>query len=62
MTDAASAFTLTSALSIAGVFGAFAFACVGLVKLLPKAASTSDRIAFVWLVSGIYANQQMQFH
>lgn len=51
MVDASSSFTATSAFSIAGVFGALAFAYLGLVKLLPKTASKADRIAFVWLVS-----------
>ena len=49
-TTATEIFTTTSAFSIAGVFGALAFAYVGLVKLLPKTASKTDRITFVWLV------------
>ena len=50
-TSATPIFTATSAFSIAGVFGALAFAYVGLVKLLPKTASRTDRVTFVWLVS-----------
>ena len=46
-------FTATSAFSIAGVFGALAFAYVGLVKLLPKTASRTDKITFLWLVSDL---------
>jgi len=46
-------FTTTSAFSIAGVFGALAFAYVGLVKLLPKTASKTDRFTFLWLVSDL---------
>ena len=49
-------FTATSAFSIAGVFGALAFAYIGLVKLLPKTASRTDRIMFVWLVSDFSSN------
>lgn len=49
-TTATSAFTTTSAFSIAGVFGALAFAYVGLAKLLPKSASRTDRFTFLWLV------------
>jgi hypothetical protein len=52
-TTATPVFTATSAFSIAGVFGALAFAYVGLVKLLPKTASRTDRITFVWLVSDL---------
>ena len=52
-TNATLAFTATSAFSIAGVFGALAFAYIGLVKLLPKTASRTDRITFVWLVSDL---------
>jgi len=44
-------FTATSAFSIAGVFGALVFAYVGLTKLLPKTASRTDKITFLWLVS-----------
>ena len=53
MTDATTTpiFTTTSAFSIAGVFGALAFAYIGLAKLLPKTASRTERITFVWLVS-----------
>jgi hypothetical protein len=51
MTDTTSAFTATSAFSIAGVFGALAFAYFGLAKLLPKTASRTDKFTFVWLVS-----------
>ena len=46
-------FTATSAFSIAGVFGALVFAYVGLVKLLAKTASRTERITFVWLVSDL---------
>ena len=49
-------FTATSAFSIAGVFGALAFAYVGLVKLLPKTASRTDRVTFLWLVSNFNLN------
>ncbi|KAF9783379.1 Emopamil-binding protein [Thelephora terrestris] len=49
MTDTTSAFTATSAFSIAGVFGALAFAYFGLAKLLPKTASRTDKFTFVWL-------------
>ena len=55
-TNATPVFTATSAFSIAGVFGALAFAYVGLVKLLPKTASRTDRITFVWLVSDFSSN------
>ena len=50
-------FTATSAFSIAGVFGALALAYLGLVKLLPKSASRTDRITFVWLVSKLNFEQ-----
>ena len=52
-TNATLTFTATSAFSIAGVFGALAFAYVGLVKLLPKTASKADRFTFLWLVSDL---------
>ena len=55
-------FTTTSAFSIAGVFGALAFAYVGLVKLLPKTASKTDRITFVWLVSDLSLNRSTSTH
>ena len=58
MADASSTFTTTSALSIAGVFGALAFAYLGLVGLLPKSASKADRVAFVWLVSQSGSNPE----
>jgi len=45
--NATPVFTATSAFSIVGVFGVLAFAYVGLVKLLPKIASRTDRITFV---------------
>jgi hypothetical protein len=45
---ATQALTATSAFSTAGVFGALAFAYVGTVKLLPKAASRTVRITFVY--------------
>jgi len=51
--NATGVFTATSAFSIAGVFGILAFAYVGLVKLLPKTASRTDRITFLWLVSDL---------
>ena len=50
MVDPTSAFTATSAASIAGVFGALAFAYIGLVKILPKTASRTDKFTFLWLV------------
>jgi len=50
-TNTTSEFTATSAFAIAGVFGAVVFAYVGLVKMLPKTASRTDKITFVWLVS-----------
>ena len=50
-TSTALDFTATSAFSIAGVFGALVFAYVGLTKLLPKTASRTDKITFLWLVS-----------
>ena len=53
MADTSSAFTATSAFSIAGVFCALAFAYFGLVKLLPKTASRTDKFTFVWLVSDL---------
>ena len=49
----AEVFTATSAFSIAGVFGALVFAYIGLVWLLPKTVSRTDRITFVWLVSDL---------
>ena len=49
-------FTATSAFSIDGVFGALAFAYVGLMKLLPKTASRTDRVTFLWLVSNLNLN------
>ena len=53
MADTTSAFTATSAFSIAGVFCALAFAYFGVVKLLPKTASRTDRFTFIWLVSDL---------
>jgi len=55
-TNTTPVFTVTSAFSIAGVFGALAFAYVGLFKLFPKTASRTDRITFVWLVSDFRSN------
>ena len=52
-TTAIQVFTATSAFSIAGVFGALAFAYVGLTWLLPKTASKTDKITFVWMVSDL---------
>ena len=52
-TNATPLFTKTPAISIAGVFGASSFAYIGLVKLLPKTASRTDGITFVWLVSDL---------
>jgi len=52
-TTAAGMFTATSALSLAAVFGALPLAYIGLVRLLPKTASRTDRITFVWLVSDL---------
>jgi len=49
-------FTVTSALSLAAIFGALPLAYIGLVKLLPKTASKTDRITFVWLVSDLGLN------
>lgn len=46
-------FTTTSALSLAAIFGALPLAYIGLVKLLPKTASKTDRITFVWLVGDL---------
>ena len=50
-------FTAASAVSIAGVFGVLAFAYVGLMKILPKAASKTDRITFVWVVSDLNSDR-----
>ena len=62
-TTATEIFTATSAFSIAGVFGALAFAYVGLVKLLPKTASKTDRVTFVWLVSGaLHGSTSTRYH
>ena len=52
-TTANEIFTATSALSLAAIFGALPLAYIGLVKLLPKTASRTDRITFVWLVSDL---------
>ena len=49
-------FTATSAFSIAAVFGVLPFVYVGLVKLLPKTASRTDKITFLWLVSNSNLN------
>ena len=45
--------TATSAFLIAGIFGAQAFAYVGLVRLLPKPAFGTDRTTLLWLVSDL---------
>jgi len=61
-TTAAEIFTATSALSLAAIFGALPLAYIGLVKLLPKTASKSDRITFVWLVSDLNLNGPTSAH
>lgn len=47
-------FTLTSAISLAGVAAIGLIAAAGANTLLPKNARCQDRFAFIWLVSGEY--------
>ena len=56
-TTATEVFTAGSVFSTAGVFGVLALAYVGLVRLLPKTASKTDRFTFVWLVSDLNLNR-----
>lgn len=44
-------FTLTSAISLAGVAAIALVAAVGANTLLPKNARWQDRFTFIWLVS-----------
>ena len=62
MADTTFPFTATSAFSIAGVFGALAFAYFGLAKLLPKTAARTDRFTFVWLVSDLNTTPAKLLH
>lgn len=47
-------FTLTSAISLAGVAAIGLLATAGANILLPKNARCQDRFTFIWLVSGEY--------
>lgn len=51
MSSLDSVFTLTSALSLAGVAAIALLSVVGANALLPKNARCQDRFTFIWLVS-----------
>jgi hypothetical protein len=52
MSSTDNVFTLTSAISLAGVAAVGLIATAGANTLLPKNARCQDRFTFIWLVSG----------